>query len=197
MLHDFGLHHLHLGTALDATGLIARTGDLLIVLVRPDDVYLIDVRAHGCWSQQDLIEIIHVNWSHVLAQFRINIEPSGQPVTSEQRANLRRRRMNAAIEMPDGVVYAGIGGGHVGSGANLNAVRWAGITLRMAEEIQKAMGGIEAQLAAELTRTTGSVPEPVRLRLVGLGEDRAAIVIENADSAIPVRFEVPINWALE
>lgn len=197
MLHDFGLHHLHLGTALDATGLITRTGDLLIVLVRPDDVYLVDVRAHGCWSQQDLIEIIHVNWSHVLAPFRINIEPSGQSVTSEQRANLRRRRMNAALEMPDGVVYAGIGGGHVCSGANLNAVRWADITLRMAEEIEKAMGGIESQLAAELTRTTGSVPEPVHLRLVDLGEERAAIVIENADSAVPVRFEVPINWAFE
>ena len=53
------------------------------------------------------------------------------------------------------------------------------------------------QLAAELNRTTGSVPEPMRLRLVDLGEERAAIVIENADSALPVRFEVPINWALE
>lgn len=197
MLHDFGLHHLHLGTALDTTGLFARTGDLLVVLVRPDDVYFIDIRAHGCWSQQDLIEIIHANWPDVLAPFRLNIEPSGQPVTSEQRATLRQRRMNAAIEMPDGVVYAGIGGGFVRTGANLDAVRWADITLRMAQEIEKAMSGLESQLIAELTRTTGGVPEPVRLRLVDLGAERAAIVVENADSALPVRFEVPINWALE
>ena len=197
MLHDFGLHHLHLGTTLDRTRLITRTGDLLVVLVRPDDVYLVDVRAHGCWAQQDLIEIIHRNWPIVLAPFRLNIEPSDSPVTSEQRANLRQRRMNAAVEMPDGVVYAGIGGGFVRSRANLDAVRWADITLRMAQEIEKAMNGIEAQLAAELTRTTGAVPEPVRLRLAELGEERAAIVIENADSALPVRFEVPINWALE
>jgi hypothetical protein len=197
MLHEFGLHHLHLGTAPDARGPIARTGDLLVVLVRPDDAYLVDVRAHGCWSQQDLIEIIHVNWPIVLAPFRINIEPSDSPVTSEQRANLRRRRMNAAIEMPDGTVYAGIGGGYVRSGANLDAVRWADITLCMAEEIEKSMTGIEPQLTAELTRTTGGVPDPIRLRLVDLGEERAAIVIENANSALPVRFEVPINWALE
>jgi hypothetical protein len=67
----------------------------------------------------------------------------------------------------------------------------------MAEEIEKSISGIESQLTAELTRTTGSVPEPVRLRLVELGGQRAAIVIANADSALPVRFEVPISWALE
>ncbi|MCW5801824.1 MAG: hypothetical protein KIT31_05510 [Deltaproteobacteria bacterium] len=197
MLHEFGLHHLHLGTTLDPTGLITRTGDLLVVLVRPDDAYLVDVRSHGCWSQQDLIEIIHENWPSVLRPFRINIESSQSPVTSAQRENLRRRRMNAAIEMPDGTVYAGIGGGYVRSGASFDAVRWADITLRMAKEIENAMTGLESQLTAELTRTTGSVPKPIRLRLVDLGEERAAIVIENADSALPVRFDVPINWSLE
>lgn len=197
MLHDFGLHHLHLGTTLARNGRITRTGDLLLVLVRPDDAYLVDVRAHGCWSDQDLIEIIHANWPHKLAPYRINIPPSGQPLTSAQRANLRRRRMNAAIEMPDGVIYAGIGGGHVWSGANLNAVRWADITLRMAQEIQKEVSGLGVQPAAELERTTGSVPDPVQLRLVELGEDRAWIVIANAGSTVPIRFDVPLDWSIE
>lgn len=197
MLHDFGLHHIHLGTAPDARGPIARTGELLVVLIRPDDAYLVDVREHGCWSEHDLIEIVHANWPSVLAPFRLNIEPSSASVTPAQRANLRSRRMSTAIEMPDGTVYAGVGGGFVMSGANLNAIRWADITLRMAQEIENAMNGLEGQLASELTRTTGSIPEPVRLRLVELGEERAAIVIENADSPLPVCFEVPINWALE
>lgn len=39
-----------------------------------------------------------------------------------------------------------------------SAVRWADSTLRMAEEIKKAINGIESQLAAELTRATGNVP---------------------------------------
>lgn len=74
-----------------------------------------------------------------------------------------------------------------------SAVRWADSTLRMAEEIKKAINGIESQLAAELTRQ----PETCRAGAtspVDLGEERAAI---DRERGLAVRFEVPINWALE
>ena len=86
-------------------------------------------------------------------------------------------RGSAPIQMADGVVYSGVGGGIVGSGSNLRAIRWADITLHMAEELKKAASGLESQLTTEIARMTGSVPVPARLRLVELGEEKLATYV--------------------
>jgi hypothetical protein len=75
--------------------------------------------------------------------------------------------------------------------------RGGGEKKAMAQELEKAVSELEPQLTAELTRTIGNVPTPIQLRLAELGEENASIVVVNANSSKPVRFEVPINWAIE
>jgi hypothetical protein len=56
-----------------------------------------------------------------------------------------------------------------------------------------AIGGDLSSAAGAI----GNVPTPIQLRLAELGEEKAFIVVVNANSSKPVRFEVPINWAIE
>src|SRR5262249_60253000 len=91
MLNDWGIHHLHLGLSMEPEGrFITRTGDVLFVLFRDDDAYLIDVREHGAWCDGDLVEIVHTNWPETIRQFRLE-GVNGFELTTKQRESLRSR----------------------------------------------------------------------------------------------------------
>ena len=109
-------NHLHLHDANRARG----TREILFVLIRPADVYFVDVRPHGRghhpWVDDDIVEIIHANWPHELARFRHGAARPPMTLTRDQRLNLRSNNLNAAVAMADGTMYAGTGGGIVVSG---------------------------------------------------------------------------------
>lgn len=128
-LNDFGLHHFHLGTEIckagKSKGFINRTGPILVAYVTNKSAYLIGIYEHGknaypyLWTDQYVIEVIHNEWPYVLSAFKINgLLPSPAPITPEQRQILRRNSYNSFIEMPDGTIYAPIGGGITGANTN-------------------------------------------------------------------------------
>ena len=91
------------------------------MLVRDDDLYLLDIRAHGAWTDEDLVEIVHANWPDTIAHSRLR-GLTGPGLSSVQRKNLRDRHMTTGVQVQDGTFYAGIGGGIVGSGDNFRAI---------------------------------------------------------------------------
>ena len=128
-LNDFGLHHFHLGTGIcsagKSKGFINRTGPVLIAYITDKTAHLIGVYEHGenaspyLWTDQFVIEVIHNEWPEVLSVFKINgISPASEPITSEQRKVLRSKSCNSFIEMPDGTIYAPIGGGLTSANTN-------------------------------------------------------------------------------
>jgi hypothetical protein len=130
-LNDFGLHHFHLGIGICNTGkskgFINRTGPVLVAYVTDKTAYLIGIYEHGenasldLWTDQFTIEIIHNEWPEVLSAFKIHgISPSPEPITTEQRKVLRSKSCNSFIEMPDGVIYAPMGGGVTSANTNTN-----------------------------------------------------------------------------
>lgn len=187
MLNDWDIHHLHLDAAHRAGG----TAEILFVLVRPDAAYFIDVRHHGAWADGDLIEIVHANWPATIERFRSNALRLRHHLTDEQRRTLRSKHANSAIQMQDGTVYQAIGGGIVGSGANLKAVMWGDYILETAMLVEDFLRGQSDWLTGVVEHQTGPVPDRIKLGLAGLSKDHAVVLVESADP--PFAFRVPIQ----
>jgi hypothetical protein len=187
MLNDWGIQHLH----LDPVNRAAGTSEILFALVRSDAAYFIDVRHHGAWTDGDLVEIIHSNWPATIEAFRSNALRLMHPLTDEQRRNLRNKHGNSAIQMQDGTVYQAIGGGLVGSGANIRAVVWGDWTLETAKLVEDFLRGQTEWLGELVESAYGERRDPLRLHLHQLARDHAMVIIE--DATRPAAFRVPIQ----
>lgn len=113
LLNAWGIYHFHLGTLVEKSGFIKRTGLLLFARVTDDFFYILDVLEHGSWYQQRLIEIIHNNWRGSIEMYKI---PEGHrlvtpPPTDEDVAELRRSNINIFLQVSDGTIYTPPGGG--------------------------------------------------------------------------------------
>jgi hypothetical protein len=47
LLNDWGIHHLHISTAIESDGFVARDGPLIFAVFKPLVAYLIEVMNHG------------------------------------------------------------------------------------------------------------------------------------------------------
>ena len=195
MLNDWGIHHLHLGSNVEGDGFTERTDDVLFLMVREDDAYLLDVRPHGAWADDDFIEIVHTNWPSAIEEFRLS-GIRATALTTEQWKNLRAKSRNAAVGTKDGTVYAAIGGGLVSSGSNIRAIRWGDYMLMTAQAIEKAVTALDADaLADEIRDVSGVRPDRLELRLGYISRDHALVLVANA--ARPFGIKVPIADAEE
>jgi hypothetical protein len=74
---------------------------VLILLAHLNDAYLIDVREHEHWSDQDLVEIVHTNWPAALAQHRqVKVLGLTHAVSNDGRAALQGKGCNARARSP-------------------------------------------------------------------------------------------------
>lgn len=62
LVADWGLHHLHLSTTIEADGYVERADDLLFAAFTPTDAYLIGIYPHGSWGLIELLAILVRNW---------------------------------------------------------------------------------------------------------------------------------------
>ena len=137
LLNEWGVHHLHLGTAPSSRdpSLIERSGPVLFARITADDFYAINVYTHGDWEQTSVLESLHHNWPSTIKSYRIH-GIQGEPLTEEQRRNLRKVNMQTATTTEDGTVYMSIGGGVASSGTSAEAVRRADMLWSDAEQLQ-------------------------------------------------------------
>lgn len=121
MLNDWGVYHFHLGAKMTGS-FVERTGPLLFALVTVDEFLAIGIYQHGAWANTDIVETIHRNWPHVVAQNQIyGVEPEAS-TTEKERLTLRKKNANSFTSVSDGTVYSPIGGGVVAAGYNIHAV---------------------------------------------------------------------------
>jgi hypothetical protein len=72
LLAEWGVHHLHLSALIQKDGFAKRTGDLLFVVLRPDDAYLIGIFPHGSWTKRTVAERAVRNWPEAELFLRSN-----------------------------------------------------------------------------------------------------------------------------
>jgi len=104
MMNDWGIHHLHLGTTVDAGGFVDRTGPVLYARLEPKDVYLLTVMEHGEWANQQLVQIIHDNWPRLLDRYRLRGVTLPSSVTDGDIKRLRKGGVNTILRVTDGTV---------------------------------------------------------------------------------------------
>jgi hypothetical protein len=137
LLNDWGIHHFHLGQNV-SNGFADRTGPLLFALVTNTDVYCIDIKSHGAWSEQEFIKTLHEEWPEAIQNYRINgvLGLAYQP-TNDDISTLRRAGVQTMIQIEEGVVYGPIGGGYSSAGTSVESRMLACRFQRMIIDIEK------------------------------------------------------------
>ena len=135
MLNDWGVHHLHLGTALDPKdpAFIERTGDLLFVIFIPTMAYVLDIFNHAAWADRDIVRVAIGNWPDL--EFFLELKGilgAATSYTEEEVQKLRRAGVTSYTEI-DGGIY--VGRGMISTaGTGINSVRAADRLLDAIEE---------------------------------------------------------------
>lgn len=124
LLNDWGVHHLHLSTELDADGFVKRSKPLLFAVFKQDTAYLIDIFDHGGWASDAIPEIILRNWPDAGIIHDLGILCSRESYTEIEKIGLRNAGLTTAYEANDGKVYM-FNAGLTTAGTSLHAVQAA------------------------------------------------------------------------
>lgn len=108
LLNDWGVHHLHLSTVMEADNFVTRTGPLLFAVFRPDDAYLIDIVNHGGWTRERVMKIMVKEWPDAGLALELKGILPGSPVSEQDRQVLRNKGITTPFEI-DSNVYSAIG----------------------------------------------------------------------------------------
>lgn len=123
MLNDWGIHHFHLGTAVEGDGFVERTGPLLYGIVESDRILCLQILRHANWTNRDLIRIWHRSWPGMLDSCRLRGFTAAVPQATEaELATLRRGNVFTVMQMDDGTLYYPPGGGITTSGLSAQVV---------------------------------------------------------------------------
>lgn len=110
LLNDWGVHHLHLSTVVEADGFVKRTGPLLFAAFKPDHAFLIDIIEHGGWTRDHVIQTMVAEWPNEDLVWELKgIIPSAKRTSESDRKALRNAHVNSFFEK-DGKAYMPAGG---------------------------------------------------------------------------------------
>jgi len=184
LLNEWGIHHLHLGNALNDDGYIERTDNLLYGMFTDDTAYMLQVLNHGAWTNTDLIQIIHDNWPNVLSKCKTVTGP--EHLTSENRKTLRKKHLNVTITVTDGTTYLPPAGGMTSAGNCIFDTFNADRTLARIDDLQGIVLGnsVNFHNAMQLTEA-----DEATIKLI-LEDDGYWLLEPNRN----IRFNFPINW---
>lgn len=164
LLNDWGFHHLHLGTRLDAKGFVDRTGPVLFARFEIETAFLIAIGQHGEWSNLDLLTSFVRTWPEVADKYSLRMTHRGSGPTSDDIATLRKKHGQALVVV-DGHVFAPIGGGISSAGVGVEVVS-------RSDRVRQHLWNLEKAVVAQSHIILGNAAmkgypqrRPVRLRL--------------------------------
>ncbi|MGJ0909207.1 hypothetical protein [Clostridium botulinum] len=167
LLNDWGIYHLHLGTEIDKnTKFIKRTGPLLFARFDERHVYFINVYKHGAWTKQEMIRILHENWSESIKQFRMKEIESVMPkLTDKQYAMLRKSHVTTMVEVEKGAVYFPIGMGYMSSGHSTEAIRLCDHYSNIFRDYEKYVKDNIASIVKSIKDRSGNISNKIHFHL--------------------------------
>ncbi|AFM14124.1 hypothetical protein [Turneriella parva] len=139
MLFDFGIFHMHLGTGPDTkrSVLVAGTKDVVYCVFDDKNAYLLKIGDHGLWADITLLELVQLEFEHLLKRWEFNgIIAVENSLTPQQRIDLRKAGGNSILEV-NGKFYAPPGGGINTAGTSVNSVMKADFMFRHYQAIQE------------------------------------------------------------
>lgn len=104
-LNDWGVHHLHLSTTIEADGFATRSGSLLFAVFRGKDAYLIDILDHQGWASDAIPLTILRNWPDAGLMHELNgVLGSREKYSAAEKLELRRAGIATPFEF-EGKTY--------------------------------------------------------------------------------------------
>lgn len=138
LLNDWGIHHLHISTTVEADGFVERDGPLIFAVFKERTAYLIDVMNHE-WTNEHLIQVIVRTWPDAGLAFELKgIIPSEQTYMAEERAKLRGAGLSSCVNI-DGRAFmpsSGISTAGTSTRASLTAMQILRTLKNFEEKIQ-------------------------------------------------------------
>jgi hypothetical protein len=110
LLNEWGVHHLHLSHTVEDNGFVERGKEVLAIIFRPSDAFVLDIISHGEWAEQRLVEAALHNWPREELFPELKGIAPGQPYSNEERVRLRAAGINTWVEI-DGRCYIAATGG--------------------------------------------------------------------------------------
>ncbi len=159
LYNDLGVQHLHLGPrdgALDATGRHAMCeghDDLLWVIVRPDDVYLLDVLGHGAFAKYDFGQVVYDNWKYLLGEPLEGWTDDADVLSAEVRASARRAGLSTVLTI-NGEDF--LPGGYASDGTSTEVVSVAFHLLNKVGDTQRWLEKNLGTVLDKLENVTGA-----------------------------------------
>lgn len=176
LLNDWGIHHLHLGSSTDSSGFVERTGPLLFTRIDPDRLFMIAVMAHGAWSSQSLMEILHNNWPDSIKRFRMKgVLGLERRCSDSEIGTLRAAGVQTLIELTDGTIYFPIGGGIMLSGDSAEVIETCDLYAKRVRDLESDLRERAVEVAAAIGKTGAAVGDRLKFRLCIDGDRFSAI----------------------
>lgn len=181
MLFDWGIHHFHLGTTIEADGFVTRTGPVLYAVVKDNTIYAITINQHGHWSDKEMLEAINENWPELLDGYLLpgNYNPEFIP-TNEDIKELRRLNVNLFIQLSDGKSVMGRGGGLAGDGSSAECIRYA-------LDLRNGLDKVEDKIEKQLEEINEGLPDGMQYKIEDLNvfyREEDEICVKTEDGAI-------------
>lgn len=152
LMAEWGIHHFHLSTVLESDGFVRRTDDLLLVALRNEDAYFIDIYPHESrtWTDRDVIRIAVRNWpeAQIVSPLKggLTIEHA---YTDEEYRNLRNAGVTVLMEI-DGVVY--VPPGQTTAGTPLSATDYSNFTMHRLHALRRQLESDPTYLDDQLNK---------------------------------------------
>ena len=180
LLNDWSIHHFHLGALSSGSEFVSRTEPLLFARITSDSIYCINVYSHGAWSKQEIVEIIHRNWPETIEQFRAkNVVGLEYKPTDEDIDKFRKAGIVTMIQVPDGSVYAPLGGGYMTDGSSTSVIMQTNRMLRTLEHLQKYLIEEFPNIIKTHEKSSNALIAPFRCKLAF--EEYAIYAIEQTN----------------
>lgn len=173
MLNDWGVHHLHISSEVEADGFVKRSGPLLFVAFRPDRAYFIDVFDHKSFHKERVLEILVQEWPNdgLIHEIKGVVGVSPQ-LTEDERRSLRKNHAGVAFEHAGKVYWPN--GGLSAAGYSVDAVTAADRLLDKIEVFEKTIAEHPDALKGSFQAAGLEFPEVPILEFVLL-EDGPAV----------------------
>jgi hypothetical protein len=157
--NDLGVQHLHLGPrnlAQDSTGKHAMCeghDDLLWVIARPDDVYLLDVLGHGAFAKYDFGQVVYDNWKYLLGEPLEGWTDDADVLSAEVRASARKAGLTTVLTI-NGEDF--LPGGYMKDGTSDEVVRVTFYLLNKLVDLHQWLEKNLEPILADLAEMTGT-----------------------------------------
>lgn len=163
LLNDWGIYHIHLGTKMDNSNFIERTGALLFARFDELNAYCINVMPHGSWSKQDMVKCVHQNWPESVSRYLLKgISDLEYTPSDKDIKTLRKGHITTMVKIADGIIYAPLGGGFMTSGISTEVVRISDYYMQRMWEFEKILKERTEDIVRALA---GKEDVPIRLHL--------------------------------